>query len=131
MFLGKYDSVLNDKKRMTLPARIVKHLTNQQLVIGKGFEECIYGYEINAWEKQTQEYFNAPLLDKKARSVRRFIFANSVIVTYDRQGRIVIPPFLYAYAKFVKDLMIIGAGDHFEIWNRSTWQTYEKSLSSV
>lgn len=126
MFLGTYVSVINDKNRMTLPSRIVKHLTKEKLVIGKGFEICIYGFTLEAWEKQTQEYMNAPLLDKRARNVRRFIFSNSLIIPYDKQSRIVIPPFLSGYAKLEKEITIIGAGDHFEIWDQAVWQNYEQ-----
>jgi MraZ protein len=131
MFLGTYESVINEKKRMTLPSKLVKHLTKKQLVIGKGFEECINGFALDTWEKQTQEYLTAPLLDKNARSVRRFVFSNSVIIPYDNQSRIVIPPFLVEYAKIDKEIAIIGSGDHFEIWDRATWYKYEKTLSSV
>ena len=126
MFLGTYDSVINEKNRMTLPSRVVKHFTKKQLVVGKGFEACIYGYALDAWEKQTQEYIDAPLLDKKARGVRRFIFSNSIVISCDKQSRIVIPPFLADYAKLKKEITIIGSGDHFEIWDRTLWKEYEK-----
>ncbi|MBI4137504.1 division/cell wall cluster transcriptional repressor MraZ [Candidatus Roizmanbacteria bacterium] len=131
MFLGKYEAALGDKKRVTLPSKIVKHLTKQTVVIGKGFETCIYGYEISAWEQSTKQYIDAPLLDKRARSVRRFIFSNSIIVPFDKQSRIVIPPFLIEYAGLTKELMVVGSGDHFEIWDTMKWQGEQGRLESI
>ncbi|KKR50520.1 MAG: cell division protein MraZ, MraZ protein [Microgenomates group bacterium GW2011_GWC1_41_8] len=131
MFLGKYEAALGEKKRITLPSKIVKYLTKQSVVIGKGFETCIYGYELGAWESSTRQYIDAPLLDKKARSVRRFIFSNSVVVPFDKQSRIVIPPFLIDYAGLSKEIIVVGSGDHFEIWDSLKWQKEWERLESI
>ena len=131
MFLGTYDAVINEKNRMTLPSKIVANLTQQQVVLGKGFENCIYGYELTAWGRQTEEYISNPILDKQARHVRRFIFSNSLMVPFDRQSRIVVPPFLSDYAHLEKELVLAGAGDHFEIWNKQAWEENEKTESEL
>ena len=73
----------------------------------------------------------APLLDKKARSVRRFIFSNSVVVPFDKQSRIVIPPFLIDYAGLSKEIIVVGSGDHFEIWDSLKWQKEWERLESI
>lgn len=131
MFLGKYDAVVGEKNRVTLPARIAQLLTNGQVVIGKGFENCIYGYELGSWEELTKQYLNESLLDPKARSVRRFIFSNSLIVPFDRQNRIVIPEFLKSYATIERAVTVVGSGDHFELWNESVWNQKQDELETI
>ncbi len=131
MFLGKYEARIGNKNRLTLPSKIIKHLTKQHVVVGKGFEQTVYGYELARWKNLTKDYLSTSLLDEESRKVRRFIFSNALIVPFDKQGRIVIPAFLYEYARLSHDVYIIGAGDHFEIWDTEEWIKKEKKLSTI
>ena len=39
----------------------------------------------------------------------------------DRQGRMAIPARLREYAGLVGDVLVLGAIDRVELWNRQTW----------
>ena len=50
-----------------------------------------------------------------------------MIVELDGQGRVVLPDPLLSWAglkgKVGEELVIIGVGDHFEIWQSDNWNT--------
>lgn len=130
MFVGEYQSALGTpKNRVSLPTKIYSLLTSRQVVLSKGFDRCIVGYEVKAWEQSVESYLHMPTKDAEARRLRRFVFANATIVSYDKQGRVVIPPFLAEYGGLSKDIVIVGLGDHFEMWDKSRWEQESKQLN--
>jgi len=48
----------------------------------------------------------------------------------DGQGRMVIPAKLRAYAELGTEVTVAGVRDHFEIWDRATWQAYQEKLEA-
>ena len=46
----------------------------------------------------------------------------------DKLGRIVLPQALKGYATITRDIKVVGAGDHFELWDTKRWNEYEKRL---
>ena len=58
--------------------------------------------------------------------------------TFDTQGRIMIKEKLRTGAQLKKDAMLVGRLDHFEIWDKATWEkkdvaamTVEEALSAI
>ena len=49
-------------------------------------------------------------------------------VELDAQGRFIIPSALLTYANVGREAVIIGAGDHFEIWNSKFWKKHLKQI---
>ncbi len=54
--------------------------------------------------------------------MQRYYFAAATEAELDRQGRIMIPASLAAYAELGRDVVIAGVGDRLEIWNRDAWR---------
>jgi len=129
MFFGEYTiSFYKNKNRLALPAKIRCQIKGDKLVLSKGFDGCIFGYEEGEWEKSSRKELNVPITETRARQIRRYLFSGAAIIEYDSQGRTVIPQSLVNYAGLDDDeLIVIGAGDHFEIWNKSKWQKYLKN----
>ncbi|MCJ7827518.1 cell division/cell wall cluster transcriptional repressor MraZ, partial [Patescibacteria group bacterium] len=75
-----------------------------------------------AWEASSQRQLESPITDSQARKVRRYLFSGASIASFDGQGRVVLPSFLLEYAGLEKELVVVGAGDHFEIWDAQGWQ---------
>jgi len=126
VFFGEYQiSFQKEKNRLALPARIRNQIKGEKVVLAQGFDGCIFGYEKNEWEKFAKKELSGSVTDKKSRQIRRHLFSAAAIVGYDSQGRTVIPQNLVNYANFTTEsVIIIGAGDHFEIWNSQKWQKY-------
>ena len=54
--------------------------------------------------------------------MRRYLIGGSAEVEIDKQGRVLIPGNLRQFAHLDKNLVLVGAGDYFEIWDEQAWQ---------
>jgi len=132
MFLGTYPvSFSKDKNRLALPAKIRNELSGQAAVLTRGFEGCILGYDKREWEKSVNRELETPITEERGRDIRRYLFSAAAIVKFDRQGRIVIPTMLADYAQLAEKLVVVGAGDHFEIWEESLWKKHLNKINQA
>lgn len=121
MFLSEYIQKLTGRGRLLLPKKMRQELKGDRVVLSKGFERCLFGYEEATWEKVSERQLEEPVAQIAARDLRRYIFSGAVVVDLDSQGRFVIPSKLLEYASISEEAIIIGAGDHFEIWDPAIW----------
>jgi len=128
LFLGEYGHRLDDRGRVTLPRKIRQELNETEVVLSRGFEACIFGFDRRTWESEAAKQLETPVTEGKAREIRRYLFAAAERVELDRLGRILLPALLKEYASITDEVVIIGAGDHFEIWDTMAWQTYAIKL---
>lgn len=124
MFLGTYQPNLIGKGRIALPKKIRNEIAGERVILSIGFESCIFGFEEKAWENVVSSDINRPLSDPEGRKLRRKMCSRAAIVELDSQGRFVIPEELLNYAEIKNEILIIGAGDHFEIWSKEKWKEY-------
>jgi len=131
MFLGTYKPKLIGERRITLPGKIRKEIKGKKIILTIGFEKCILGFEEKKWEEVTAADLSRSLSDTEGRDLRRKMFAGAAVVELGVQGRFVIPKTMVKYAGIKEEVALIGAGDHFEVWNPPTWQKYkEKNYGS-
>lgn len=122
MFLGSYVPSFDiNSRRIALPKKIRDYLATAEIILSYGFEKCLFGFEPKTWEIEAKKQLELPLTDKRPRDIRRFIFSSATLVALDDQGRFVIPSTYLEYASLKKPV-IIGAGDHFEIWEETSWK---------
>lgn len=132
LFLGEYEHSLDDRGRIMLPRKIrVELAEDREVILAKGFEPCIFGYAKESWEKESQKHLDTPVTDYEGRKVRRYLFAGAQKAEIDKLGRILMPAQLKEYASLSQNVIVIGAGDHFEIWDTEEWKKYEKALERV
>ncbi len=128
MFLGSYVPSFDLKsRRIALPKKIRDYLATSEVILSFGFEKCLFGFDVKSWEQEAEKQLSQPLTDKRPRDIRRFIFSSATRHTLDDQGRFVIPGAYLKYARLKKPI-VIGAGDHFEIWEEKLWEEEQKSL---
>lgn len=130
MFLGTYLLSFSGKGRIVLPKKIRQELEEgEEIILTYGLDGCIWGFEITGWKKETQQQLEVPLREREGRDLRRSLFSGAVKMSVDKQGRVVIPDMLLGQAQIKgKGVYLIGAGDHFEIWNMPRW---EKEVGSL
>ena len=123
MFLGTHSPRLDDKGRLILPAKFRDKLAGG-LVVTRGQERSLFVYPLAAFEQRVAELGAAPVTNKQSRDYLRVLLSGASDEVPDKQGRITIPPGLRSYAGLDRDLAVIGAGDHVEVWDAGTWQAY-------
>ena len=121
MFLGEYEHSLDDKGRLAIPARFREEL-GEIVFITRGFDRCLMGFTRTKWELLSSQVSALPLGQDDARKLRRQLFSNAAELQPDRQGRILIPPTLRAYAGLDEQAVIAGLNTYFEIWSLERWQ---------
>ena len=131
LFLGEYDHVLDERGRVTLPRKIRQEIEETEIILARGYEGCIFGFDKRSWEVEAAKHFDTPVTDEKGRKERRYLFGSAQKVEVDKLGRILLPAQLKEYATILKEVIVVGAGDHFEIWNSVRWQEYSKNLEGT
>lgn len=125
MFLGTFEPNLMEKGRIALPKKIREEMGSGRTVLTIGFEECIFGFTERTWEEIVKTEISRPLFsDREGRDLRRKMCAEAVNIELDSQGRFVIPERMLSFAGIRERLVVIGAGDHFEIWDKEKWEEY-------
>ena len=126
MFRGQFDHNMDNKGRVSLPARYREALRagpgEERVVVTKYFEGCLIGYSVNEWLQFEEKIIGFNTLEKESRDIQRSIIAASVELTTDKQGRILIPTHLREYAALEQQVVFQGLVNRFEIWSRERWQ---------
>ena len=126
MFLGTYNPRLDDKGRLTLPAKFRDQFAGG-LVVTKGQEHCLYLWPRATFEEMTSEASRAPMTVKSVRDYARAMFAGASDESPDKQGRITVPPTLRDYAGLSKDVAVVGVLNRVEVWDAERWASYDES----
>jgi MraZ protein len=132
MLLGEHEHSLDDKNRLTLPAKLREQL-GERVVVTRGLDGCVYVYAASEWEQLAGRVGALDPLSSEARTMQRFFFASGSDVELDKQGRIVIPANLLT--GLGREVTVLGVYDHLEVWDRAAWrdqrQTVEGSAEDV
>ncbi len=128
MFLGEYEHTIDSKGRLAVPAKFRSQM-ERGAVIGKGMGTCLSVYTLPRWEEKSDELASGKSSDD-LRDFERRIYPSASEVELDGQGRMIIPAKLRSYANLGNDVTVAGVRDHFEIWDRATWQTYQERLET-
>ena len=131
MFLGTYQPNLIGKGRIALPKKIREQLVSNKIVLTIGFEKCVFGFDEKIWEEIVKPELSRPLFsDEGGRNLRRKMCAEAMVMQLGAQGRFVIPEQMMKYAGIEDKLTLIGAGDHFEVWDSQEWKAYLEKIES-
>ena len=120
MFMGEYHQKIDDKSRLTIPAKLRNELGNN-FIVTRGLDGCLFIYKKETWEKIVNNYQTLPNV-KEARNFMRFFLSGATTIDCDKQGRINITQPLINHANLNKDTVIIGVGDRLEVWDSAKWE---------
>jgi transcriptional regulator MraZ len=139
MFLGTFQLKLDDKGRLSIPARYRDTLQGKYQVGSQAVDLeiilCYIGPHISAypkieWDRLADALSEAtalPGLHQDARHLEHMLFGNAAECPLDTQGRVVIPPHLRTKAQLNGEVTIVGHNRYFELWNRQAWEGYDAS----
>ena len=121
MLLGEHEHSLDDKNRLTLPAKL-RAAFEDGVVVSRGLDGCLYAYPRAEWQKLADRIAGLDPLGEDARRMRRHFFSGASQGELDKQGRLVLSPTLIEYAGLEREVTVAGVHDHLEIWDRTKWR---------
>jgi len=127
MFRGKFEHTIDDKGRVSVPARFREFLqaTNDDRVVITNFTmssvRCLDVYPHAAWVQLEQRLLAKPQFDQRVLRFHNYYVANAHDCVLDKQGRILLPPSLREYAGLAKEVVFTSAIEKFRIWDRDRW----------
>ena len=128
MFFGEAEYTLDDKGRLTIPAKFRSRFSDG-VMVARGLEPCLLIFTPDDWQNYvTSLYGHLPQNKENTRAIARFVFSGASDQTLDKQGRILLPSNLRAYAGLREDVVILGIQDHLEVWDAEAWQKDLKNL---
>ena len=122
MLLGEHEHTIDDKNRLTLPAKF-RQAFSEGVVLSRGLDGCLDAYPAAEWRKLVESRL-APLdrLSREGRLMQRFFYASASEGELDKQGRVLVPPALAKRAGLEREVVVAGMDDHLEIWDRTAWR---------
>ena len=88
----------------------------------------MFVYPLSEWSNLEQKLKDLPLSKAEARAFVRFFFAGATECELDKQGRVLVPPYLRTYAGIEREAVILGVSNRIEIWNQATWEDYSETI---
>lgn len=125
MYRGISALNLDEKGRIALPTRYREELSTIVVTIDTE-ENCLLLYPENEWQQIEAKIEALPSFNPAARRVQRLLIGHATELVLDGNGRILLPPLLRDYAGLEKQIMLVGQGKKFEIWNAALWEKRRK-----
>ncbi len=129
-FHGTFDHTLDAKNRLTVPSRFRSTLAGTVFLV-KGAEPCLSLYPAETYNAMAQEALaGMNSLSTRKREFSRLFYANAMSVELDGAGRIMLPSRFMEHAGIgSREVVVAGAGECLELWDRATWEFYDADLA--
>ncbi len=125
MFQGRSALTLDAKGRVSVPTRHRDALVSQaegRVTLTRHPDGCLLIYPRSEWEKKRAEIAAFPM---SGRALQRLLLGSAQDVELDSAGRILISPELRNAAGLSREVMMMGMGAHFELWDTTELERRE------
>lgn len=121
MLIGEYLNKVGEKNRLALPKKF-RQILGEKVIVTRGYEDCVIVVNEKQWQKLLTVFDDKPFTTSPVRDTRRFLIGGASEVTFDKQGRFVLPLNLKEFASIDKEVVFIGLVDWVEIWASDAWE---------
>lgn len=125
MFQGASSLSLDTKGRLSVPTRhrdLLSATADGQLTFTKHPHGCLMLFPRPAWETFRGRIAALPMA---AQWWKRIFLGSAMDVVMDATGRVLVAPELRAAAGISRETLLLGMGDHFELWDKATYDAQE------
>ncbi|UCF75388.1 MAG: division/cell wall cluster transcriptional repressor MraZ [Betaproteobacteria bacterium] len=125
MFRGVTQLNLDNKGRLAVPARHRDALVARcsgHLVLTADSDRCVLIYPLPDWEPIEQKLMSLSSFNAQIRELQRRLVGYAEDVQMDATARILVSPALRSYAHLEKNVVLVGQGNRFELWNEDNWE---------
>jgi len=133
LYFGEAQSNLDEKGRITVSRKFrdtMDHLGHLIWFMTRGYDGSIFVFPKEEWDKIRTHASKYSSMDAQAIDFRRMFFGSVAEVRPDRQGRMSVPPHLREFAGLEKEAVLIGVGDHLELWSKERWREFQSGRES-
>ena len=123
MFFGEYRHNLDAKGRLSIPAKLRAQCPGS-VYVTIGNDGWLNVYNEEGWQNYYAKLSKLKQNKKSARAFLRLVTSRVSECEFDKMGRINIPALLREHSHLEKSCVIVGSGDHMEIWNEDAWDQY-------
>ena len=120
MFTGEYQYKVDEKGRVPFPPKFREQL-KEGLILARSENKCISVYPVDEWKKLSEQWNLLPPADPDELRYRRLLFGTAFEAEFDGQGRIGLPAPLRQHADIGNTVVLVGANNCMEIWNKENW----------
>ena len=124
MFRGRFDIFIDEKGRVAVPAKLREVLRGQfdERLIVTNYDNCLWAYPVSVWQDLEKKISLLPQFLEEVKALQRVFISAACECPFDKQGRILLPPSLRAYAELEKDVVVVGMTQRIEIWSKKRWE---------
>ena len=125
MYRGATHLNLDEKGRISMPARYREEILatcGGRLVTTVDLSRCLMIYPYPEWERIEAKLMAQPNMNRKVRNLQRLLIGYASECEMSAQGRVLIGPSLRKFAGLEKQVMLVGQGHKFELWNADRWE---------
>jgi MraZ protein len=126
MLIGHYIHQLDDKKRISIPAKW-RSVLGKKVVVTSGLDKSLFVFSLKEWQKIAEKLSSLSFTNKEARSFTRFMLSNAFDTDLDSVGRILITDQLKSFADINKKAVLVGMHSRVEVWSEEEWEKYSKA----
>ena len=130
MFYGEYAHALDKKGRLILPSKFresAKANYIEKFFLTRGLDTCLFMFTEEEWKTQEAKFKSMSFTKAQSRKFNRLYFSGAVEITFDKQGRMLIPKYLKDFAGIRHEVMVIGVSNRIEIWDLKKWEEFYNS----
>jgi MraZ protein len=129
-FHGTFEHTLDAKKRLTVPSKLRTAFAEGAFLVREA-DKCISLYPSKTYSALTEAALSGlNPLSAQAKQLKRYFHSNAQQVELDSAGRVMLSPRHLEHAGIERDVVVTGAGDCLELWDRSTWAAYDQDLTA-
>ena len=129
MFYGSFIHNLDNKGRLVIPSKMRDELGAKAYIL-KGYDGALSIYKESDFVELVKRIQSLSFTKKNARAHLRVQLASVCELDIYKKGRALLPTQLLSKYKIGREVIVIGALDHIEVWNRSDYEAYEKAADS-
>lgn len=132
MFRGSSFHSIDAKGRIIIPVRFRSLIAEDDRngVVVSRMDDGLFAYTFDEWGRIENNILSLPEKDNSMRRFIRIFIGSATECICDKQDRILLPQILRDYAKLEKEIVLVGALNHFEIRSRENWEVENAEMEN-
>ena len=129
MFLSSFYGIIDSKNRVSIPShfRLVINNSKEKIYIFKSLKyKCLEIHLSSKINSLIKSFDESDFFSKKNDHFKTAILSDLEEITFDKEGRFILKDQLQKFSKLSKEIIFIGKGNYFEIWEKKSGERHKK-----